>query len=69
MVEDHPYKPCHYDTPARRPAAEAIGLCLCPYGMHRCHVRGCGRREDEHALGRENVSESASENRGLPGAS
>jgi hypothetical protein len=49
VITDHPYKPCHYDTPARRPAAEAIGLCLCPYGMYRCHVRGCGKRESEHA--------------------
>lgn len=50
MITDHPYKPCFHDKPGRRGSAEAIfGLCMCPYGMYRCHIKGCGKKESEHA--------------------
>lgn len=49
MITDHKYKPCYYDTDAyRHNMAIAIGLCVCPYGVDRCHVKGCGKKESEH---------------------
>ena len=51
LITDHLYKPCYYDNPEfpdRRWAAEALNLCICPYGMYRCHINGCGKKREEH---------------------
>lgn len=43
-IKDHPFKPCFHSIWV----AEALGLCLCPDGPNRCHVKGCGKKLVEH---------------------
>lgn len=46
---DHTFLPCFYSkTPAMLNSCEALGLCLSPYGMFRCHIKGCGGLRKEH---------------------
>ena len=51
MITDHPYRSCHYaQTDAMFNSAIVLDLCVCPYGILRCHKKGCGKTRAEHAV-------------------
>lgn len=52
MITDHPYRSCYYaQSEAMLNSAYAIrGLCVCPYGIDRCHKGECGEKREKHAV-------------------
>jgi hypothetical protein len=52
VITDHPYRSCYFArSEAELNSALAIfGLCVCPYGVNRCHKGGCGERREAHVV-------------------